>query len=192
MNMAKRIGVLLIFSIGGAFIMYLYGWASLQRSFVKWESLGKPPGIAIKVVALDYVQTISGDIYHYVYKQDCNDNCWVKSGSPSNDSGSVLPLDGCGELPPLNNFVDSKAVCRYYGTGRSLTIEAIDSKGYVYSWDYTFGGEWNGAIPWLSAFIGTAAGLFIGLIVLLVNMYLDLLKGMHKRAQQKSISENKS
>ncbi len=194
MYIVKRIGLPVLFSLAGAIIMYLYGWASLQRAFVQWKSLGKPPSNAIKVVALDYVQTASGDVYQYTYnyKQGCNGLCWVKSDNPppESESGVWLPLSACGDLPTLDRFVDSKAVCRDRAFGGIvLTIEAIDRDGFVYSWEYAFGGEWSAATPWLTSLIGAVAGLLIGLIVLLVILFSDLFKWLHKRAQQKGVSE---
>jgi len=191
MYIIKRISLPVLFSLAGATIMFLYGWASLQREFVQWKSLGKPPSGAIKVVALDYVQTASGDLYQYTYayKQGCNGLCWVKSDNPppESESGVLLPLSACGDLPNLDRFVDSKASCRDRAFGGiSLTVEAIDRDGFVYSWDYTMGGEWSGATPLITSFIGAVAGLLIGLIILLVILLLDLFKWLKKRAQQKS------
>ncbi len=192
MYIVKRIGLPVLFSLAGAIIMYLYGWASLQRAFVQWKSLGKPPSNAIKVVALDYVQTASGDVYQYTYnyKQGCNGLCWVKSDNPPPDSETWLPLSACGDLPKLDKFVDSKAFCRDRDMwARSLTIEGIDNNGFVYSWDYTIGGEWAYATPWLSSFIGAVTGLLVGFIILIVILFSDLFKWLHKRAQQKGVSE---
>jgi hypothetical protein len=190
MFLVKRIGLLIIFSLAGAVIMFIYGRASLQGAFNKWGPLGKPPGGADKFVAFDYVQTASGDIYRYDYKEGCIDDCWVKSDAPSSDNSKYdLPSGACSDLssPALDNFVDSRAVCELYGVGISMKIEAIDKKGFVYSWSHT-SGEWDGLIPWISSFIGAAAGLMIGLIVLLVILYLDLLKWLQKRAKQKGVA----
>jgi hypothetical protein len=187
MYIVKRIGLLAIFSLAGAVIMYIFGQASMYGAFNQWEPLGKPPGNAVKLIAFDYVQTASGDIYEYDYKEGCTDDCWVRSDAPTlDDSNYDLPPDACSDLPKpaLDNFVDSRTVCELYGVGLSMTIEAIDKKGFVYSWGYATG-EWDSAIPWVSSFIGAAAGLIIGLVVLLVILYLDLLKWLQKRAQQK-------
>ena len=190
MYIVKRVGLLAIFLLAGAIIMYIFGRASLQGAFNQWEPLGKPPGNAVKLIAFGYVQTASGDIYQYDYKEGCIDDCWVRSAAPTpDDSEYDLPSDACSDLPApaLDNFVDSRTVCELYGVGLSMTIEAIDKKGFVYSWRYGTS-EWDSAIPWVSSFIGAAAGLMIGLIVLLVILYLDLLKWLQKRAKQKGVS----
>ena len=183
--------MLAIFLFAGAVIMYIVGPASLYGAFNQWDALGKPPGGAVKFIAFNYTQTASGDIYKYSYKEGCDDDCWVISASPTpDDSKYDLPSDACSDLPKpaLDNFVDSRVVCELYGVGISMTIEAIDKKGFVYSWWYANGGEWDGLIPWISSFIGAAAGLIIGLIVLLVILYFDLLKWLQKRAKQKGLS----
>jgi hypothetical protein len=183
MKMAKRVGLLFAFSLAGAIIMYLYISASLRGAFVKWESLGKPPGKAIKVVALGYIRTESGDIYKYDHKSGCDDNCWIRSENFPPDSEFWLSLSACGNLPSLDRFVDSKAVCQHWGPGISLTIEAIDKNGYVYSWDHRLGeGDWM--IHLLSPFIGAIAGFIIGIPALLGILFSDLLKWLRKRAQE--------
>jgi hypothetical protein len=191
MYIVKRVGLLAIFLFVGAVIMYILGRASFYGAFNKWEPLGKPPGNAVKFVAWDYVQTASGAIYKYDYKEGCTDDCWVKSDAPSSDNSKYsLPSDACNDLPKpaLNNLVDSRADCSFYGPGLSMAIEAVDKKGFVYSWSDA-SGEWSSAIPWISSFIGAAAGLIIGLVVLLTVLYLDLMKWLQKRAQQKGVSE---
>jgi hypothetical protein len=132
MYLVKRFSMLVLFSLAGAIIMYFYGWANLRGMFIKWTPLGKPPGNVVKVVAIDYVQSATGEIYQHVYEQDCNANCWFKSDLATSDSESLLPSDYCGKLPNLDNFVDSKVVCAFNGWGYSLTIEAIDHNGCIF------------------------------------------------------------
>jgi hypothetical protein len=185
MKIINRIGLLILFSFAGAILVYLYGLASLDSAFVKWESLGMPPSKAMKVAALGYVQTKSGDIYQYVYYSGCQDNCWIKSDTAPSDSEYWLPLNQCGELPSLENFIDYKAVCEYYGTGLSLAITAIDNNGFVYSWDDKFGGEGDSLIRLASPYFGAILGLFVGFIV----VFVDLLRSFRKRTQHHSVSE---
>jgi hypothetical protein len=189
MKIVKRIGLLVLFSLAGAILMYLYSSASLRGSFVKWESLGKPPNKAIKVVAPGYVQTESDDIYQSVHKPGCNDNCWAISDNTPPNSEYWLPLNNCTDLPPLDNYVDSKAVCEYWGVGISLTVYAVDKDGFVYSWDHRLG-EGDYMFDSIAPFIGAIAGFIIGLFVLLVILFSDLLKWLQKRAQESSIAEN--
>jgi len=139
MYIVKRVGLLAIFLLAGAIIMYIFGRASLQGAFNQWEPLGKPPGNAVKFVAFDYVQTASGDIYVYDYKEGCTDDCWVISITPTPDDSEIRPSFRCLQrftctgLGQLCGFTDS---LRTYGVGLSMTIEAIDKKGFVYSWRY--------------------------------------------------------
>jgi hypothetical protein len=178
MKIVKRIGLLVIFSVAGAIIMYFYSSASVHGAFIQWESLGTPPGKAVKVIALDYVKTESGDTY-----QHCGNDCWVKSDNPIPDS-EYLSLKNCGNLPPLTNYIDFKAVCEPYGLGVSLKIVAIDKNGFVYSWHQNLGGEGDGLILLLSPFIGAVAGFFVGCIMLLTILFSDFLEWLQKRAEK--------
>ena len=185
MKIISRIRLLAVFSVAGAILMYLYSTASLDSSSVKWESLGAPPSKAIKVVALGFVQTESGDIYQYVRNPSCADNCWIKSDNPLPNSQYSLPLNQCRYLPSLEDYIDSKAVCEYYGTGLSLTITAIDKNGFVYSWVDKFGGEGDSLIRLVSPYFGATAGLFVGLIF----VYVDVLKTLQKRMKENGAFE---
>ena len=185
MKIISRIGLLALLSLAGAIAMYFYSSVSLNRSSIRWESLGKPPSKAVKVVALGYVQTESGDIYQYDYNSGCENNCWFKSDNPPQNSEYLLPLNHCGDLPPLENYIAAKEVCDYYGTGLALTITAIDKNGSVYSWDDKFGGEGDSLIRLVSPYVGAIVGLFIGLII----VFVDLLKSFRKRTQENGVSE---
>jgi hypothetical protein len=185
MKIINRIGLLVLFSAAGAILIYLYSSASLDSSSVKWQSLGALPSKAIKVIALGLIQTESGDIYQFVPNPSCTDNCWIKSDNPPPDSQHGLPLNQCGDLPSLENYIDSKSVCDYYGTGLSLRITAIDKNGSIYSWDDKFGGEGDSLIRLVSPYFGAMVGLFVGLIVVLV----DVLKSFRKRTKENGFIE---
>ena|SRR5687767_8285448 len=185
MKVYKLIALLALFLCIGAIALYLYSSASLRGSFVKWESMSKPPGKAIQVITLGFVQTESGDIYQYTYKQDCIDDCWIKTDNFPSHSES-LPLEDCADLPSLDKFIDSKAVCEHWGPGVSLTINAIDEKGYVYSWDHKIG-EYDWSIHSLSPLIGGIAGFLIAIPILLIVLFFDLLRWLRNRAQQRDV-----
>ena len=185
MKVINRIGLLVLLSGAGAILMYLYGLASLGSSSVKWKSLGAPPSKAMKVVALGFVQTESGDLYQYVRNPGCADNCWIKADNLLPNSQHSLPLDQCGNLPSLEDYIDSKAVCDYYGTGLSLTITAINKDGFVYSWVDKFGGEGDSLIRLVSPYFGAIVGLFVGLIFVLV----DVIKSFRKRTKENGAFE---
>ena len=186
MKIFKRIALLVLFSFAGAISLYLYSSASLNGSLVKWESLSKPPDRAIHVVALGFVKTESGDIYRYTNEHGCIDDCWVKTDNLPSHSES-LPLENCVDLPSLVNFADSKAVCQHWGPGISLTINAIDAKGYVYSWEHRLG-EYDWAAHNLSPLVGGIAGLLVAIPILLFVLYFDWLGRLQKRTQQRDVS----
>lgn len=184
MTISRRIVLVLLFSLAGAVGMYIYSSASMNGSLVEWKSLGKPPGGAIKVIAQGFVQTATGDVYEYTYKQDCVNDCWVKSESPPADLGYFFPLESCIDLPPLDNFVNSMAFCEPWGPGISLTVYAIDSNGFVHYWNHRLG-EWDWPAHALSPFIGAIIGFLASLPFLLIVWFYDLLEWLQKRAQNR-------
>ncbi|MGB2964485.1 MAG: hypothetical protein WBB69_10925 [Anaerolineales bacterium] len=189
MKIIKRVGLLVFFSFIGAIVLYLFSLASLNGKYVKWESLGKPPGEATKIVSIGYVQLESGEIYHYVPKPNCDDNCWAKVNDFPPVSEDLFSLDSCGNLPKLDTFKDSLVVCEPWGPGISLTINAIENDGFVYSWNHKLG-ENNSMFHFFSPIIGAIGGFVIGSIILLVMLFFDLLNWLQKRAQEKDIDTN--
>jgi len=179
MKIIKRTGLLVLLSLAGAILMYLYVSASQRGAFIPWESRGKPPEKAIQVLAVDYVKTQSGAIY-----KNCGNDCWIQSDQFT-PNGEYLPLKSCGKLPALAGSIDFKAICRNYGLGVSLNITAIDNIGTVYSWDQIIGEEGEGLVLLLSPFIGAVAGFLLGCIILLMILFSDFLGWLQIRAHQK-------
>ena len=156
----KRIGLLALFSIVGAMVMYLYYSAELGGFFEKWEPLGQPPGRVVKLIGLRYVQTKSGDIYQYTSELNCIDNCWLKVDTASDlHTEFQLPINACVDLPSVKNYVDSVAICERWGNGKSLTVDALDQNGEVFSWQHRF------MAPYLYDFILPCVGAIIGFIM---------------------------
>lgn len=184
MKLNRRVAFVLLSSLAGAIGLYLYCSASINGSLVEWESLGKPPGGATKVISQGLVETTTGDVYDYTYQQNCVDGCWIKSDASSSDSEFFLPLESCIDLPPLDNFVNSMGFCEPWGPGISLTVYAIDSNGFVYYWNHRRG-EWDWPAHILSPFIGAFIGFFVSLPILLVVSFNDLLEWLQRRAQQR-------
>lgn len=85
MKINRRVAFVMLFSLAGAIGLYLYSSASMNGSLVEWESLSKPPGGTIQVIGPGFVQTGAGEVYQYTYKQNCINDCWVRSESPPAD-----------------------------------------------------------------------------------------------------------
>lgn len=180
----RRITLVTLFCLVGAVGMFLYSSASMKGLFVEWESLGKPPGGARQVIAPGYVQTAMGDIYKYTYKQDCINDCWIKSESPPSDFENFQSWVNCFDPPNLDDYANSMAFCEPWGPGISLTAYAIDSNGFVYYWNHRLG-EYDWPALTLSPFIGAIIGFLASLPFLLIAMFNDLLEWLQKGAQQK-------
>jgi len=181
MRIAKRIGLLLLFTLAGVVGMCLFTYASLGGAFIPWVSEGTPPGKAVKVIEYGYVKTISGEIYRH-----CGDSgldCWMRSDAPQPEPEGI-PLGLCGGLPSMDNFVDFKAYCSTYGLGGQLAVFAIDKGGTAYSFHRADGGE-TGLGLVLFPFLGALIGFVLGLAVLLYILFLDFVGWLQKRAQEK-------
>jgi hypothetical protein len=186
MKIIKRIGLLVLFSLLGAIVFVFLAKASSKGLFVKWESLGKPPEKAVQVVNPGYVKTDTGEIYRYNFQQGCNVGCWEKIDTLPLSQQTYWPLSSCGSLPPLDNYVNTKAVCKPWGVGSSLEIYAIGKDGFVYYWN-RLKGEGDSLALLYSPFIGAAVGFVFGIVVLIVVLYRDLIKWLQKRAQEKGV-----
>lgn len=183
--MVKRIGLLVLFSIVGAIIMYLYYSAELSGFFEKWESLGKPPDRVTKLIGLRYVQTESGEVYQYTSQPNCRDNCWLKvDTTPDLHTEFQLPIDGCINFnsPSVKNYVDSIAICEWWGNGKSLTVDALDKSGEIYSWRHRYMEAY--LYDLILPCVGTIIGFIVGLFILVYSWAL--------KQQNKIVSETKS
>ncbi len=188
MRLERRMGVVLLFALAGAVIMQVFTDASLRGAFVAWQKLGQPPSKPIEIVGLDYVRTISGDIFQYSGGDGCEADCWTKADALPHDLPPELPLSTCGHLPSLDRYVQSKAECRYYGTGMFLAITAMDSNGDIYSWGSATGGEGNSLIRLLSPVLDVGAGIICGLIAFLVLFFAKLMRRLEDKAKQNAVS----
>ena len=166
-----------IFAIVGAVVSWGYYSALQQGSFVRWIPLGKPSTAKVtKVIWVDYVETASGDLYHY-------EGEWVKAEEVSSSprSSSWIPLNECLDfysLPSLDKFLDSKMACERFGEdglGMHLTITAIDGAGKVYSWRHGIG-ELEGRFIGFATVAGAIRGFLVAIPVLWIIGLVRWLK----------------
>jgi len=184
MKLRTLIAIPVLFSVIGAIGLFLLALPN-ARSFVKWQSMGRPPGGATHVIWPDTVQTASGAIYRYInsYQQECTDTCWVQVVDPTplldSKYSSPYPLDNCSDLPSLDGFIDSKATCDWSVPGMVLTVHAVDDKGYVYSWRHK---TWPDPLTY--GVIGGIAGFFMSVAVVILVLLLTALVWAWRRVHQ--------
>jgi len=182
MKVFERTAWLISFSLFGAIIAFLYIDASLGGKFEKWHPMGSPPDKAVKIVAIDSVETQSGLLYHYEYKTGCEIGCWVKVESipPDTAIGQSLEPDYCLNYhPATENFIELKAMC-YYGSPQiMLYINAIDKNGFVYYWMH--GGGENGMWFFTAPFFGGVAGLLVGFLFVVFKPFSRPLAWFQKK-----------
>lgn len=187
MKTLKRIGLLILSSVIGAFVFFIFALASVNGMFVQWENLGKPPETPVEIIRPGYVKTDNGNIYQYIfYDQDCNSGCWKKIEAIPDNTEDYEKPSTCGNLPSLDNYVDSKADCQFWGVGTSLTIYAIGKDDSVYYWEHSIG-EGDSMMLIFYPFWGAVGGFFVGVIGILIGLYSDLLEWLRQRAIKKGL-----
>jgi hypothetical protein len=188
MKIIKRLLWLIPFSLAGAAIAFIFVVASLQGRFEKWQSLGAPPEKAIKIVALDTVETSSGLLYKY--KAYCDKDCWVETQNIPTEFEPMQPIEqteciGKGYHPSITNFVDAKATCLYGGSSPNVIsyINAIDKDGTVYSWSRS--STENGNVFFDVPYYGAILGSLVGIFVVLIRLLFDWIDWLQKKAEKK-------
>ena len=182
----KRIGLLFIFSVIGAIVFVIFAKASVNGVFVQWKNLGKPSETPIEVIRPGYIKTDTGNIYRHNYSQDCDLGCWEKVDALPPDVTTDWKLSTCGNLPSLKNYIDNKVVCEPWGVGTSLTIYAIGKDGFIYTWHHSLD-EGTSMMLDFSPFFGAVAGFVVGVIVVLIGLFSDLLDWLQQRAIKKGL-----
>ena len=168
----SRSRILIVFSLIGAVVTFLY-YNTLERgTFVQWKPLGKPPADKVlKVIAVNSVETATGAVYHYEGK-------WVELEEALLPSHSIIPLEKCVDffdLPSLDKFGSSTMECESMETGDFiygyLTITALDSAGNIYSWRN--GRDFSGFTKWITPIAGAIRGFLVAIPILLI---IDLIR----------------
>ncbi len=171
MSSGKRIGILLLAPVVGAVLFFVFSSLQIHGVFSGWESLGKPPEKAVKILAIAHglwVQTESGRVYRSEIVATCTENCWVLASSPEPDPPSFFPVDTCGILPSLDHSIDTKATCEAWGPGSSLYVYSIRDDGYVFVRNHRIS-EGDSMRYVFSPCIGAAVGFILGVFILLVS-----------------------
>jgi hypothetical protein len=181
-SIRKLVGPLLLFSLLVTLLFYFYVSAISRGISVEWQFLGFPAigEPAVKVLDIGYVETKSGNIYHSICV-DCQDKNWelVKEVPKSQEGEILLERSNCGTLSFLpfqqSDFTDSKSMCKLIPWGTTKISYAIDDRGYVYSWVYTYY-PGDVVMPWYienSLYIAVAifSSIFGAIVILLLALF---------------------
>ncbi len=155
----------------------------MRGTFTKWEVLSRPVATPNKLLRLNYVQTVTGDIYEYQYTQTCTSGCWAKVNTlPARlDANILLPLKDCEDafdIPSVNRFSDSVIECRRSGTGISLMLQAIDRDGNIQMWRKGQDDFGDPIMLLMSPFVGAILGFVITIVVLMVILFIGSVKSL--------------
>lgn len=185
MKILKRLAWLIPFTLVGAIVAFSYIIVLFSGKLEKWQAKGGPPDKAVKILARNYVETESGLVYRYQHDAHSGIDSWVLVEVVPSDADTGQPIEKVecfrnAYFPSVDNFVDSKAFCYWHAPQISVLLIAIDKSGDVYYWGRTTGEE--GVSLFAAPFFGGVAGFIIGLVVVLLRLYFDLLDFLRERA----------
>src|SRR5689334_9225534 len=87
----KLLGLLVLFTLSGALLSFIYASALSGGLLIEWQPLGYPSDPAVKVVDIGYVQTQSGNIYHFSCL-NCSGGNWEQVGNVTkNEQEHFIP-----------------------------------------------------------------------------------------------------
>ena len=130
-----------LFSLSIAALSFLYGSALSGGLSDQWQLLGFPgQEHTVRILDIGYVQTQSGNIYHFA-GSDHQEGRWEQVDKVISNEHIVSSSDNCGTfsfLPALkDNFIDYKSACvsdELWSTTK--VVYAVDDLGRVYLWSH--------------------------------------------------------
>jgi len=177
----KTIGRLLLVAFLSVLGAVLVAAIAGQLLKPRWESLGSPIRPATNIVSISpdlIVRAMDGMIY-----RSCGDGCWVQSSDADTPSVQQWSEGDCNqvEIPSLDGLVDLKLECEILPVRSTYRAYAIDSDGFVYQWE-EFTAEMSWAEPVLYGTIAAGIIFFIGILVIALTGFTDLMSQRHARA----------
>jgi hypothetical protein len=172
--------LLIILPLLGSVFACLFFWAVMRGTFTKWEILSQPATTPVKLIRMNYVQTITGDIYEFQYSEQCPNRCWVKVDTvpPMLDTMDMLPLEDCKssfDFPSVNRFSDSVIECWRWGPGIRLDAQAIDRDGNVQMWQKGIDDFGDPLLLTASPILGAVGGFILALLLLVIVLVRALI-----------------
>ena len=192
MNLRKKlmaICIVFVFSLGGCFAAYWLFGQYAEGKFLRWISLGTPPGKAVQVEGLYahwqervvdvYVQTSSGKIRWYSAKDGGN---WEETSLPQ----SNLYWGSCDRLPDTTltpffgnlpeKVIDCKAMLWQWEWFTEETFVVILEDGSVWQWHHDTGYDRLGAFLCGGMAVGALSGATLSAVILRKRGIADELR----------------
>jgi len=174
MKLVKSTALLLIIlPLIGSIFACVFFWAVMRGTFTKWEILSQPASTPVKLIRMNFVQTITGEIYEFQYSEQCPNRCWVKVETVPSilNTTDLLPIENCRrsfDIPSINRFSDAVIECWRSGTGIRVDVQAINREGNIQMWQE--GQDDFGDALMLTTFpvFGAFGGLLIALILFII------------------------
>ena len=172
--------LLIILPLLGSVFACLFFWAVMRGTFTKWEILSQRATTPVKLIRMNYVQTITGDIYEFQYSEQCPNRCWVKveTAPPLLNTMDLLPMESCRrsfDIPSVSRFSDSVIECWRWGTGIRLDVQAIDREGNVLMWQEGQDDFGDALMLTSSPILGAVSGFVLALLLLVIVLIRALI-----------------
>ena len=174
--------LLIILPLLGSIFSCLYFLAVMRGTFTRWEILDSPPTVPVKLLRMNYVRTVTGDVYEFQhsYNEPCAGNCWLKVNSPPPISNPeyLLPLKDCQssfDIPSVARFSDSVIECWRWGPGIHLDIQAIDHDGNVLMWQKGQDDFGDPLMLTTSPIFGAVGGFLLALLLFVIALVRGLI-----------------
>jgi hypothetical protein len=172
--------LLIILPLLGSVFACLFFWAVMRGTFTKWEILSQPATTPVRLIRMNFVQTITGEIYEFQYSEQCPNRCWVKVETvpPMLDTTDLLPMESCQrsfDIPSVSRFSDSVIECWRWGTGIRLDVQAIDREGSVLMWQEGQDDFGDALMLTSSPILGAVSGFILALLLLVIVLVRALI-----------------
>ena len=172
--------LLIILPLLGSIFACLYSLAAIRGTAAKWETLASPPTTPVRLIRINYVETITGDIYEFQHSEQCPKRCWVKVDAvpPLSDSPETIFIEDCEDtfnIPSVKRFSDSAIQCTLWGTAVRVEIQAIDHNGNMQTWQERFGNSGDPLMLYYFPIIGAVGGFFLALLFFVIALVRGLI-----------------
>lgn len=129
---------------------------------------------------MNYVETITGDIYEFQYSEQCPNRCWVRIDTVPSllDSMELIPIENCKDtfdIPSVERFSDSVIECNHWGPGVRIDIQAIDRNGNIQMWQKGIDDFGDPLMLAYSPVIGAVGGLILAILLFVIALVRGLI-----------------
>jgi len=129
---------------------------------------------------MNFVQTITGEIYEFQYSEQCPNRCWVKAETVPSilNTTDLLPIENCRrsfDIPSINRFLDAVIECWRSGTGIRVNVQAINREGNIQMWQEGQDDFGDALMLTTTPLFGVVVGFVLALLILIIALIRVLI-----------------